>query len=119
MEPSRTWQFSLDNQSNLTRPIRIVASRSHPSPELQSWLKQYPNHELLEVGSSLKFCYVGEGKADLYPRLGPTCIWDTAAGHAIVMAAGGYVKDATNQELTYSHPLETTNPQFWARGKLY
>ena len=110
---------SSDNQSNLTGPIRIVASRSHPSPELQSWLKQYPNHELLEVGSSLKFCYVGEGKADLYPRLGPTCIWDTAAGHAIVLAAGGCVKDATNQELTYSHPFDVTNPQFLARGKLY
>ena len=98
------WQqiaVSSESLSNLKRPVRIVISRSHPSMELQNWLKRHPNHELLEAGSSLKFCYVAEGKANLYPRLGPTCIWDTAAGHAVVFAAGGVVKNANNQDLKY------------------
>ena len=111
------WQqiaVSSENLSNLKRPVRIVASRSHPSLELQNWLQQHPIHKLLEVGSSLKFCYVAEGKADLYPRLGTTCIWDTAAGHAVVLAAGGYVKNIDNQELKYLKPSAIINPFFQA-----
>ena len=100
--------------SSLNRLVRIVASRSHSSAQLQSWIKQYPNHELLEVGSSLKFCYVAEGKADLYPRLGPTCIWDTAAGHAVVLAAGGVVMDMNDQGLKYLRPEQVINPNFLA-----
>ena len=114
------WQqiaVSSENLLNLKRPTRIVASRSHPSPQLQSWLKQYPNHELLEVGSSLKFCYVAEGRADLYPRLGATCIWDTAAGHAVVIAAGGIVKGIDHVNLNYSKPNQLTNPSFLASNK--
>ena len=102
---------------DLSRPIRIVASRSHPSVDLQHWLEKYPNHELIEIGSSLKFCLVAEGKADLYPRMGPTCIWDTAAGHAVVLAAGGHVKDMDLVELTYPRPTKVFNPYFLVTAK--
>lgn len=102
---------------DLSRPIRIVASRSHPSVDLQHWMEKYPNHELIEIGSSLKFCLVAEGKADLYPRMGPTCIWDTAAGHAVVLAAGGQVKDMDLVELTYPRPTEVINPFFLVTTK--
>ncbi len=114
------WQqitVSPDSLLSLNRPVRIVASRSHPSLELESWLKQYPNHKLLEVGSSLKFCFVAEGKVDLYPRLGATCIWDTAAGHAVVLAAGGAVKDMNCLDLTYKNPGQPINPYFFVSNR--
>jgi 3'(2'), 5'-bisphosphate nucleotidase len=107
--------------SNNQLPIRVVASRSHPSPSLTSWLDQYPNHVLHEVGSSLKLCQVAEGQADCYPRLVPTCIWDIAAGHAILSAVGGevWVWPIENRiPLRYPNPTETTNPSFMATGFL-
>ena len=107
--------------SNHQLPIRVVASRSHPSPSLNSWLTQYPNHELYEVGSSLKLCQVAEGRADCYPRLAPTCIWDIAAGHAILSAMGGevWVWPIENRiPLRYLDPNKTLNPSFIATGTL-
>lgn len=73
-------------------PVKIVGSRSHAQPGLDAMLAQYPQHELLAVGSSLKFCLVAEGSAHLYPRLGPTMLWDTGAGHVIAVAAGASVR---------------------------
>jgi len=105
--------------SNTLQPIKVVASRSHPSPSLNAWLTQYPNHELYEVGSSLKLCQVAEGKADCYPRLAPTCIWDIAAGHAILSAVGGdvWVWPIENRiPLRYLDPNKTVNPSFMAAG---
>ena len=61
-------------------PLRVVGSRSHMSPETAAYLAGFPPHEMTGVGSSLKFCLVAEGKAELYPRFGPTSEWDTAAG---------------------------------------
>ena len=75
-----------------TTGLTVVMSRSHPSPELEAYLQDIIVAEALPVGSSLKLCVVAEGKADLYPRLGPTMEWDTAAGHAVVEAAGGTVE---------------------------
>jgi 3'(2'), 5'-bisphosphate nucleotidase len=94
--------------------IKVVGSRSHATPNWPDWLeKLLGDHELVECGSSLKFCYVAEGRADVYPRLGPTCIWDTAAGHAVVTAAGGAVINAeTLETLRYPDPRETLNPNF-------
>lgn len=109
--------FTKDPLMDLKRPIRIVASRSHPSVDLQQWLEKYQNHELIEIGSSLKFCLVAEGSADLYPRMGPTCIWDTAAGHAVVLAAGGQVKDMDFVELNYPRPAKRINPYFLVSSK--
>lgn len=72
--------------------VRIVGSRSHAQPGMDEVLAQYPAHELVAVGSSLKFCLVAEGSAHLYPRLGPTMLWDTGAGHVIAVAAGASVR---------------------------
>jgi len=69
----------------------VVGSRSHQSDEFKSFMEGYADAEIISMGSSLKFCLVAEGKADLYPRLGLTSEWDTAASQAVVEAAGGQV----------------------------
>ena len=69
----------------------VVGSRSHQSDEFKAFMKDYPDAEIVSMGSSLKLCLVAEGKADLYPRLGLTSEWDTAASQAVVEAAGGQV----------------------------
>lgn len=71
--------------------VRLVGSKSHYQPEVEPYLAQFPQHELVAVGSSLKFCFVAEGAAHIYPRFGPTMLWDTGAGHAIAVAAGATV----------------------------
>lgn len=95
--------------------LTVVMSRSHPSAELEVYLENFKVAETLPVGSSLKLCVVAEGLADLYPRLGPTMEWDTAAGHAIVEAAGGSVFTADNQLLRYNKK-SLLNPYFVAKG---
>jgi 3'(2'), 5'-bisphosphate nucleotidase len=105
-----------------TRPIHegaqtIVASRSHGSEDLETWLKKITVGERVNIGSSLKFCLVAEGRADLYPRFGPTMEWDTAAGHAIVLAAGGTVTGTDGSPFTYGKAGDGyRNPGFivWA-----
>ena len=71
--------------------LRAVASRSHMDPATRQWLDNQQITKQVSAGSSLKFCTVAEGAADVYPRCGPTMEWDTAAGHAILLAAGGSV----------------------------
>ena len=71
--------------------LRVVASRSHLSDETKAYLEDFEVSEFLSAGSSLKFCLLADGKADLYPRLSPTMEWDTAAGQAVLEAAGGQV----------------------------
>ncbi|QCI25179.1 3'(2'),5'-bisphosphate nucleotidase [Buchnera aphidicola (Rhopalosiphum padi)] len=81
----------------------LVTSRSHPDKELDNFLNQTNNsYKIKKLGSSLKFCYIAEGKAQIYPRFGNTFIWDTAAGHAIITAAGGKIKTWNGGELNYS-----------------
>lgn len=99
------------------RPLRVAMSRSHPSPELAAWLAPWGALEARDVGSSLKFCLVAEGAVDVYPRLGPTCIWDTAAGHALVAAAGGRVCRLDGEDLRYPTPARTLNPSFVVWGQ--
>jgi 3'(2'), 5'-bisphosphate nucleotidase len=99
------------------QPPRLVASRSHATPELQALLTRLPSHETLHVGSSLKFCLVAEGRADLYPRLGPTSEWDTAAGQCIVEAAGGIVTDTAGSPLRYNARASLLNPHFLVAGE--
>jgi 3'(2'), 5'-bisphosphate nucleotidase len=81
--------------------MRAVASRSHLDPATKQWLDARPIKEFCSAGSSLKFCTVAEGRADVYPRLSPTMEWDTAAGHAILLAAGGCVLDLHGAPLRY------------------
>jgi 3'(2'), 5'-bisphosphate nucleotidase len=99
------------------RSLRVAMSRSHPSPELAAWLAPWGRVEARDVGSSLKFCLVAEGAVDVYPRLGPTCIWDTAAGHALVAAAGGRVCQLDGAPLRYATPAQTLNPFFVVWGE--
>lgn len=80
----------------------LIISRSHPDKELKKYLDGMKNYKIKSSGSSLKFCLVAEGAVQIYPRFGDTHIWDTAAGHAIVIAAGGIVKTWTGKNLNYS-----------------
>ncbi len=93
------------------RSVRVVASRSHPSPKMEQFLSRLEKFEIVETGSSLKFCRVAEGAADLYPRLGPTMEWDTAAGHCIVETAGGSVSTLDGMPLVYNKE-DLRNPDF-------
>lgn len=103
--------------------IKVVGSRSHQSPEIKDFLTSLQGKsELVAMGSSLKLCLIAEGAAHLYPRLGPTSEWDTAAAHAVVKAAGGKVtvmqKNAANiwedsqNELLYNQKESILNPYF-------
>jgi 3'(2'), 5'-bisphosphate nucleotidase len=84
-------------------PPRLVAlaSRSHGDPETEAFLARLPIAERKSAGSSLKFCVIAEGGADVYPRFAPTMEWDTAAGDAVLRAAGGIVLDAGGRPLAY------------------
>lgn len=92
-------------------------SRSHRGDKMDAFLARLDRPEGLEVGSSLKFCMVAEGRADVYPRLGPTKEWDTAAGQAIVEAAGGHVDVLGGDRLRYGKcDADYLNPEFVAYG---
>lgn len=97
-------------------PWRVVGSRSHASEDTLNWLKPLGDYELIPMGSSLKICLVAEGAADLYPRLGPTCLWDTGAAHAVVNAAGGEIKTPEGIVLSYANTSEKLNPWFIVYG---
>jgi len=103
------------------RPPTIVASRSHRTPETDSFIRRFEAAEIVSVGSSLKFCLVAGGVADLYPRFGRTMEWDTAAGDAVLRAAGGTTTTLDGRPLEYgkrNQPGEAdfANPFFIARG---
>ena len=100
------------------RGVSAVVSRSHATPETETYLAQYKVAERVSVGSSLKFCLVAAGEADLYPRLGPTMEWDTAAGHAVLIAAGGSVLAPGGEPLRYGKP-GLRNSFFIAGGALH
>lgn len=97
----------------LDQPSRIVASKSHLNPETKAFIEKLGSAELVQAGSSLKFCMIAEGSADVYPRLAPTCEWDTAAAQAVVEGAGGYVYDTTGARLVYGK-VDVLNPSFIA-----
>jgi len=80
-----------------------VASRSHRAPETDIFLKRLPLREVMPLGSSLKFCLIAAGKADVYPRFSPTMEWDIAAGDAVLRRAGGVVLDLSGAPVTYGH----------------
>lgn len=96
----------------------IASSRSYTTPQIQSFIARLDNdHELILRGSSLKSCLVAEGGADLYPRLGPTSEWDTAAAQCIVEEAGGQITDLQMQPLRYNTKDSLLNPEFFVFGK--
>lgn len=93
--------------------VIAVASRSHFDAQTAAFLEQKKVKDVVSVGSSLKFCTLATGEADIYPRFGPTMEWDTAAGHAILKAAGGDVLTIDGQPLSYGKP-DFRNPYFFA-----
>jgi 3'(2'), 5'-bisphosphate nucleotidase len=96
-------------------PLRVLGSRSHGSDEVGAWLARLGRPYRLEVaGSSLKFCRIAQGLADLYPRFGPTSQWDTAAAQAVLEGAGGAVLAPDGQALRYGTELPVLNPYFVA-----
>jgi len=95
-------------------PIRVVGSRSHGGTETSSYLARLGHHVVVGVGSSLKFCLVAEGSAELYPRFGPTSEWDTAAGQAVLEAAGGHVTRLDGHRLRYNCRESLINGDFLA-----
>ncbi|MFT5501317.1 MAG: 3'(2'), 5'-bisphosphate nucleotidase [Woeseiaceae bacterium] len=96
--------------------VRVVGSRSHRGASLDAFLDRLGDFEMLPMGSSLKFCVVAEGGADIYPRLGLTSEWDTAAAQAVVEQAGGAVLELHGGPLLYNNKADILNPHFLVRG---
>jgi 3'(2'), 5'-bisphosphate nucleotidase len=107
-EPIKTRRYSGG------KPV-VVASRSHAGPETAAMLAAIGEHDVVSMGSSLKFCLVATGSADVYPRLGPTMEWDTAAAQCVVEEAGGSVTDLHGTPLVYNKP-DLHNPWFIVSG---
>jgi len=99
-----------------TAPLRVAASRSHLDARTAAMLARIGEHESIGLGSSLKFCLLAEGGMDAYPRLGPTSEWDTAAGQAILEAAGGCVLDPRGRPFRYNQRDTLLNGDFIALG---
>ena len=97
-------------------PVRVVGSRSHGGSSLDTYLNELGEHVMVPMGSSLKLCLVAAGDADVYPRLGPTSEWDTAAAQAVLEAAGGGVVQLDGRPLLYNKKGEILNPFFIAFG---
>jgi len=96
------------------QPLRVVGSRSHASSQTAAYLARLGPHVMSSVGSSLKFCLLAEGKAELYPRFGATSEWDTAAGQAVLEAAGGHVTRLDSHRLRYNCRESLINGDFVA-----
>lgn len=94
-------------------PVRVLASKHHLNAATQTFIAGLGTAALLQAGSSLKFCRIAEGQADIYPRMAPTCEWDTAAAQAVLEGAGGHVFDTAGRALTYGRP-DVLNPEFIA-----
>ncbi len=121
------WEFLIDSADKLPSAskgsnVRVVASRSHLSAETQEFIdnlkSKYGEVSTVAAGSSLKLCLIAEGRAEIYPRLGPTMEWDIAAGHSIISAAGGSIYKRDGSELEYNKE-NLLNPWFIARSKYF
>ena len=107
-------RLDISQRTILPIPV-VVGSRSHISPDVAAYLHTVGEHKMLSVGSSLKFCMVAEGQADVYPRLGLTSEWDTAAAQAVLESAGGVVVEyPALTPLQYNQKENILNPYFIA-----
>ena len=97
-------------------PVRVVSSRSHRGASLDAYLENLGDCDVIPMGSSLKFCVVAEGRADIYPRLGLTSEWDTAAAQAVVEQAGGSVVTLDGKPMRYNTKSDILNPYFFVIG---
>jgi 3'(2'), 5'-bisphosphate nucleotidase len=99
--------------------LYVFKSRSHSNDEFESWVENnVDDYELIQKGSSIKFCEIAEGKADLYPRFGSTSEWDIAAGHIILVEAGGEMNSIDDKKILYNNKESVINPHFIASCKL-
>lgn len=98
--------------------LRLVCSRSHMTPEVEAYVAQFDEPQTVSMGSSLKLVLIAEGKADIYPRLGPTMEWDTAAAQIIVEEAGGQVLQADSGEVMQYNKENLLNPYFLVLGQV-
>ncbi|MEM0987003.1 MAG: 3'(2'),5'-bisphosphate nucleotidase CysQ [Pseudomonadota bacterium] len=129
--PSQAWQASVAPAGAVPGPegrkalvirrapekITAIASKSHRSPETDAFLDRYPIGNVISAGSSLKFCLIAAGEADLYPRMGRTMEWDTAAGQSVAEAAGGRVLCEDGSPLLYGKRARGyDNPHFIVYG---
>jgi 3'(2'), 5'-bisphosphate nucleotidase len=109
-----------DTRLHSTRPaparLRVAASRSHLDERTQALLTKLGEHDRLGLGSSLKFCRLAEGQADVYPRFGPTSEWDTAAAQCVLEGAGGCVIDTDGKPLRCNQKSSLLNGDFLALG---
>lgn len=102
-------------RKNRNNNLKIICSRSHKNiEEMNEWLRIQKKYELNFSGSSIKFCLIAEGKADIYPRFRPTSEWDIAAGHCILKEAGGNIRTFEGNEIKYNTKESLTNPNFIA-----
>ena len=107
------------NEKNKSNHLLVIGSRSHSNEDFNKWVKEnIEDYELIKTGSSLKFCHIADGNADLYPRFGPTSEWDIAAGHIILTEAGGTINSIDNEEILYNEKENILNPFFIASCKL-
>ncbi len=112
----------LDMQTIKTRTVPqngldVVASKSHMTDETRDYIEQFKVNDIKSAGSSLKFCLLARGDADLYPRFGPTMKWDTAARHAVLVAAGGQMSRTDGSAFTYGKADDKyLDPSFIASG---
>ena len=96
----------------------VIGSRSHSNEDFDKWIKKnVKDYNLVKKGSSLKFCLIADGNADLYPRFGPTNEWDIAAGHIILNEAGGSIESTDKKEIVYNAKEDLLNPYFVASCK--
>jgi 3'(2'), 5'-bisphosphate nucleotidase len=107
---------SISVSPHSSSPVRVVGSRSHGGPSLDAYLENLGDCDMIPMGSSLKFCVIAEGGADLYPRLGLTSEWDTAAAQAVVEQAGGSVVTLDGKPMKYNAKEDILNPHFFVIG---
>jgi 3'(2'), 5'-bisphosphate nucleotidase len=117
IEPDFTAMKRISVRAVPSDGLVAIASRSHRDYQTEEYLKNFPVKDFAAAGSSLKFCLIAAGEADIYPRLGRTMEWDVAAGHAVLAAAGGNVTTVDGRPFTYGKVEEKfANPFFVARG---
>jgi len=108
------------NEKNKSDHLLVIGSRSHSNEDFDQWVKDnVQDYELVKKGSSLKFCHIADGNSDLYPRFGPTSEWDIAAGHIILVEAGGNIKSIENNDIVYNTKENILNPYFIASCNLH
>ena len=107
---------SINVAATSSTPVRVVGSRSHRGASLDAYLENLGDCDMIPMGSSLKFCVIAEGGADLYPRLGLTSEWDTAAAQAVVEQAGGSVVTLDGKPMKYNTKADMLNPFFFVIG---